>query len=227
MSDVAKPHLISFKICPFVQRSVIALKLKSVDYTLTHITPTDTPDWFKAISPLGKVPVLVVNDIPIFESAVILEYLDEVYAPRLHPADPLTKAQHRSWVEFNSELLSRQHRMLTAHDSAAFAEARTALTEGLERLESVLPAATPFFSGTRLHLVDCVYAPLFLRLDLLKREWGLDITLKPRLQTWSDALLAMEAIQTSVVPDFPAVFRNFLQAQGGHIPTIQDAQTPT
>ena len=60
------------------------------------------PDWFLKISPLGKTPVLVVGDKAIFESAVILEYLEETQPKPLHPADPLDRAEHRAWIEFGS-----------------------------------------------------------------------------------------------------------------------------
>jgi glutathione S-transferase len=223
MQQPGKLELVSFKICPFVQRSVIALNQKGVEYTLTHINPQDTPDWFKAISPLGKVPVLLVDGTPVFESAVILEYLDEVYPPSLHPADPLQKAQHRAWVEFCSELIMRQHRMLTAKDEAAFSEARDSLKQGLQRLDSALVAEPPFFAGKQFHLVDTVYAPLFMRLALLKQHFGLDLEMSERMQVWRDALLAMDAVKTSVVEDFEAVFLNFLNMQDGYVLTLAAA----
>ncbi|WP_028489277.1 glutathione S-transferase family protein [Thiothrix lacustris] len=217
MSKSHQLELVSFKICPFVQRSIIALNQKGIDYTLTHINPQETPDWFKAISPLGKVPVLVVDGTPVFESAVILEYLDEVYPPALHPADPLEKARQRAWVEFCSELLGRQHRMLTAKDEAGFNEARESLQQGLQRLDTVLAEQAPYFAGEQFHLVDCVYAPLFMRLAMLKQSYALEIALSARMQAWSDALLALDAVKTSVVEEFPVVFANFLKAQDGYI----------
>ena len=217
MSKSPKLELVSFKICPFVQRSIIALNQKGIAYTLTHINPQETPDWFKAMSPLGKVPVLVVDGTPVFESAVILEYLDEVYPPALHPADPLEKARQRAWVEFCSELLGRQHRMLTAQDEAGFNEARKSLQQGLQRLDTVLAEQAPYFAGEQFHLVDCVYAPLFMRLALLKQSYALEIALSTRMQAWSDALLALDAVKTSVVEEFPMVFANFLKAQDGYI----------
>jgi Glutathione S-transferase len=217
MSQSAKLELISFKVCPFVQRSVIALNAKRVTYTLTHINPHEPPDWFKAISPLGKVPVLLVDGTPLFESAVILEYLDEVYPPALHPATPLEKAQHRAWIEFCSELLGRQFRMLTAKDETGFNEARDALQQGLQRLDTMLSPELPYFAGQAFHLVDCVYAPLFMRLILLKQEYGLELPLSKRMQAWSDALLALDAVKTSVVDDFSTVFANFLAANDGYI----------
>ena len=109
--DIIKPQLISFKICPFVQRTVIALREKHVDYDITYIDLAARPPWFKAMSPLGKVPVLRVGDTTIFESAVINEYLDEVYAPRLHPADPLQRARNRAWIEFASVLTQNQYQL--------------------------------------------------------------------------------------------------------------------
>ncbi len=217
MSESHQLELVSFKICPFVQRSIIALNQKGIAYTLTHINPQETPDWFKAMSPLGKVPVLVVDGTPVFESAVILEYLDEVYPPALHPADPLEKARQRAWIEFCSELLGRQHRMLTAQDEAGFNEARKSLQQGLQRLDTVLAEQAPYFAGEQFHLVDCVYAPLFMRLALLKQSYALEIALSTRMQAWSDALLALDAVKTSVVEEFPMVFANFLKAQDGYI----------
>lgn len=217
MSQPTKLELVSFKVCPFVQRSVIALHEKGVDFTLTHINPHEPPDWFKAISPLGKVPVLLVDGTPLFESAVILEYLDEVYPPSLHPTDPLEKARHRAWVEFCSELLTRHYRMTTVKDEAGFNEARDSLQQGLQRLDTVLAAEEPYFAGQTFYLVDCVYAPLFMRLALLKQHFGLDLQLSARMQVWSDTLLALESVKTSVVEDFEAVFMNFLTMQGGFI----------
>jgi glutathione S-transferase len=213
MSQDQKLELISFKICPFVQRSVIALNEKQVNYKLTHLEMGNMPDWFKEISPTGKVPVLKVGDTPVFESAVIIEYLDEVYAPKLHPDAPLDKALHRSWIEFCSELTMAQFRMFTAKDQQVFEENKDSLTKGLQQLEKVLAEETPFFSGETFHLVDAVYAPLFLRLKIVEAKKPLGITLSERLQTWSDALLTKDTVKNSVVSDFDSVFLGFLQKQ--------------
>src|SRR3954469_16264362 len=91
----AAPKLISHKLCPYVQRAVIALAEKAVPFERIDIDLANKPDWFLKISPLGKTPVLLVGDVAIFESAVILEYLEETQPVQLHPADPLTRAEHR------------------------------------------------------------------------------------------------------------------------------------
>lgn len=210
-------ELISFKVCPFVQRSVIALQEKNIAFKLTHITPGDEPDWFKKVSPMGKVPVLLVDDQPIFESAVIAEYLDEVYEPTLHPADPLTKALQRSWIEFCSDLLGTQYRMMTAQDKDGFERHLAKLQQGLARVGENLAEQTPFFAGADFALIDSTYAPLFMRIALMERVYKVDFVLSERLQAWRDALLAKDSVNTSVVEDFDEVFIKSLKDEGSYM----------
>ena len=98
------PKLVSFKVCPFVQRVAITLQYKGIDYDIEYIDLGSPPEWFLAISPLKKVPLLIVDNTVIFESAVINEYIDEAYQPVLHPEDLLLKAINRSWIEFSSNI---------------------------------------------------------------------------------------------------------------------------
>src|SRR5215467_16279887 len=112
--------LISHKLCPYVQRAVIALTEKSVAFERIDIDLANKPDWFLKISPLGKTPVLLVGDHAIFESAVILEYLEETQANPLHPADALRRAEHRSFIEFGSAILNDIAGFYAASDEAAF-----------------------------------------------------------------------------------------------------------
>ncbi len=70
--------LVSFKTCPWVQRAAIVLREKNIDFEFRHIEPDNRPDWFLAISPHKKVPVLRIDDtVSLFESNAIAEYLDE------------------------------------------------------------------------------------------------------------------------------------------------------
>src|ERR1700682_2342672 len=112
--------LISHKLCPYVQRAVIALAEKGVAFERIDIDLANKPDWFLAISPLGKTPVLQVGDAAIFEWAVILEYLEETQTNPLHPADPLKRAEHRGWIEFGSTVLNDIAGVYSAPDAATF-----------------------------------------------------------------------------------------------------------
>src|SRR5258708_36130599 len=117
---VARIKLISHKLCPYVQRAVIALTEKGTAFERIDIDRAHKPDWFLAISPLGKTPVLQVDDVAIFESAVILEYLEETQPSPLHPADPLRRAEHRAWIEFGSAVLNAIAGLYAAPAEAAF-----------------------------------------------------------------------------------------------------------
>ena len=88
--------LVSHHLCPYVQRAVITLAEKGVAHERVYVDLADKPQWFRAISPLGKVPLLVVGDDVLFESAVICEYLDDTVGPRLHPEE----------IEFGSAILN-------------------------------------------------------------------------------------------------------------------------
>src|SRR3954466_12537159 len=93
-------------LCPYVQRAAIVLLEKGVPFERRWVDLANKPEWFTAISPLGKTPVLLAGGEPVFESAVICDYLDETLAPRLHPGDALQRAQHRAWIEFGSSVLN-------------------------------------------------------------------------------------------------------------------------
>ncbi len=98
--------LVSHHLCPYVQRAAIVLSEKGVVFERRYVDLAAKPGWFRAISPLGKTPVLLVEDEPLFESAVICEYLDETIAPHLHPLDALERARERGWMEFGSAILN-------------------------------------------------------------------------------------------------------------------------
>ena len=100
-----KIELISFKTCPFVQRVAIVLYEKNLAFDTTYIDLNNKPQWFLEISPFGKVPVLRIKKDMLFESAIINEYLDEVYPPSLQPMDFLQRAHNRAWIEFSSGLI--------------------------------------------------------------------------------------------------------------------------
>ena len=215
-------ELISFKLCPFVQRSVITLLHKGVDFETSFVDLADPPDWFRALSPLGKVPVLRVDGTHVlFESAVINEFLDEVTPGRLLPDAPLERARSRSWIAFGAETMMLLRDLTTAGDEAALEEVVEALDRRLAFLEGAL-APGPWFLGADFSLVDTAFAPFFLRLDWFEgyRPGLLDAGRHPKLAAWRDALLALDAVQGSVVPDFDDLMEALARRRQGHFATL-------
>lgn len=212
-----KLELVSFAICPFVQRAVIALKEKQVDFDITYIDLDNPPAWFKLISPFGKVPLLKVDDEVLFESAIINEFLDEVYPPVLHPTNPLERAKHRGWIEFGSNLLFEQFKVVMAQDEEAYVQQCEVLGGLFARLVQEVGEG-PYFMGDQFTLLDAAYAPLFMRFEILKKHRDDLVDLMPtKLNDWGKALLARDSVKASVVDDFEQRFIGFGQSKGSLI----------
>jgi glutathione S-transferase len=163
---MAKYLLVSFKTCPWVQRAAIVLREKGVEFEFRHIDRDNRPDWFLAISPHKKVPVLSIDGkVSLFESNAIAEYLDETIAPRLHPEDPVQRAINRAWTDYLptfSEMVTGQ---AYAEDEAEYKKDIAQIPVAFERLERALTSqgAGPFFNGAKYSLVDAAYAPFLQR----------------------------------------------------------------
>lgn len=211
-----KLELISFKICPFVQRAVIMLLEKNIAFDISYIDIKHPPEWFLKISPFGKVPVLRVDDKVLFESAVIVEYLDETHPPSLHPTDPFRKAENRAWIEFGSSLNAEQYGMLTAPDKNAYDEKYQAVRKDLLRLEQQLGEG-PFFNGERFALIDAAFAPPLMRFALIERYFDFQLFNNcPKLRAWRKTLLSRDSVQHSVVPEFETLFTGTIRDAGGY-----------
>jgi glutathione S-transferase len=220
-----KLTLISHDLCPYVQRAVIALTEKGVAFDRVYVDLAAKPDWFLAISPLGKVPLLKVGDHHvIFESAVILEYLEETQPRPLYPADALARAQHRAMIEFGSAVLSDIWGLeIAATRDVAMAKIE-ALAQKFARLERDLGAG-PWFAGEEFGLVDAVFGPVFRYFDLFDRilEHGI-FTATPKLTAWRAALAARPSIRSAVVADYPARLERFVSRQNGYLAALLPKQ---
>ncbi len=211
--------LVSHHLCPYVQRAAISLAEKAVPFDRVYVDLADKPAWFLDLSPLGKTPVLKVDDRAIFESAVILEYLEETRPHPLHPADALRRAEHRAWIEFGSAVLSDIAGLYSAKDQAAFAAKAEALAAKFARLENHRGEG-PWFDGT-FSLVDAVFGPVFRYFDVFDRigEFGI-LAGKPKVAAWRTALAARPSIRRAVGADYESRLWKFLQARQSHLSNL-------
>ena len=217
-----KLTLISHDLCPYVQRAVIALTEKAVPFDRVYIDLADKPDWFLAISPLGKVPLLKVGDDEvIFESAVILEYLEDTQPHPLYPADPLARAHHRAMIELGSAMLSDIWGLEIAPTRDVAMAKIAALRQKLARLERDLdqrPGNGPWFAGKKFGLVDAVFGPAFRYFDLFDPILDHGVFADtPKLNAWRAALMARPSIRAAVVPDYLERLERFVAKQNGYL----------
>jgi glutathione S-transferase len=209
-------QLVSFAICPYVHRATIMLREKGVDHEITYIDLADKPDWFLAISPRGKVPVLVTDGTPLFESTAILEYLDETRPPRLLPEDPIERARQRAWVVVTDDLVMGQYRVSIAQTQAEIDSA----VEGVRRVLALFDDAVrlPLFAGESFGMVDAAGGPALHRLLFLEehtpvrffeglgkaRQWAENIVSRPSVRdgvraTFADEFIAYAAARQSAL----------------------------
>ncbi len=190
---------------------MILLRAKNVEFKVTYINLQDKPDWFLKISPHGKVPVLVVDEIPLFESNAIAEYLDEVAPPRCHPEDAIERARNRAWTDFVGDfakaLSSTYYTKSRAETDAAIEASPKAIGKLEDALASRKGNGGPYFNGPELSLVDAAYAPFLQRFALVEPKLGTNLLKDfPLVQAWSDALLANETVTGAVVDTFAEKF---------------------
>ena len=203
--------LVSHHLCPYVQRAAIVLHEKGVIFSRRYVDLAAKSDWFRAVSPLGKTPVLLVDDEAVFESAVICEYLDDTIAPQLHPQDALQRARHRAWMEFGSNVLNTIAGFYNAADEASLDARRAELRGRFEQLERVADAQGPWFAGAAFSMVDAVFGPVFRYFDVFEAlgEPSLFDGLL-RVQAWRAALAQRPSVQAAAPADYAQRLERFL-----------------
>lgn len=212
--------LVSHTLCPYVQRAAIVLVEKHAEHQRIDIDLKDKPAWFENISPLGKVPVLIVDNEPIFESAVICEFLEETIVPPLHPLDALEKARHRGWIEFASAILSRISSLYGATREAEFERELADLRVKFARLNDAISDG-PYFAGPTFHLVDAAFAPVFRYIDTFEKilpkspTAGLD-----RLNSYRNTLAARSSVQNAISEDYSSLLWAFLEMRDSYLSTL-------
>ncbi|ARM90251.1 MULTISPECIES: glutathione S-transferase family protein [Rhizobium] len=212
--------LISHPLCPFVQRAAIVLLEKGVPFDRINVDLSAKPDWFLALSPTGKVPLLKIaragaEDAILFESMVICEYLEETErSTAMYPEDPLLRARQRAWIEFASQTMTDGWQFLHSVDAATADARRAAFRDRLRKLEAELGAG-PYFAGSAFGMVDAIYAPLFRYFAIIQPAAAQPIfDGLPRVSAWRAALASRSSVKEAVVDDYAARFRDHLRQNG-------------
>lgn len=216
---MAEPQLIliSHPLCPFVQRVAIQLREKGVSFERITVDLENKPDWFLAVSPTGKVPVLRIlqddgSQHILFESVAICEYVEEMYPePLLHPSNAVLRAQHRAWIEFVSAMQSDAWQFLNASNQEVARVKSADFRKKLELFEAHMSEG-PYFSGAGFSMVDVVVAPVFRYFDMLEHKATLHLFEGlERVSCWRLELAQRPSIKNAVAADYKARFQRYLQ----------------
>ncbi|MBY5994157.1 glutathione S-transferase family protein [Ferrimonas balearica] len=202
--------VISFTICPFVQRVTALLEAKGIPYQVEYISLSDKPQWFLDLSPNGQVPLLVTEQgDTLFESDAIVEYLEEAY-PALQPAlSPVQKAQNRAWSYLGSKQYLVQCGAQSSKDADTLKTRSEKLATAFAKVEKVL-GEHRFFNSDSLSMVDIAWLPLLHRAQIIKDATGYDFLHGfPKVQAWQAAVMATGLAQKSVAEAFDQRFADY------------------
>ncbi len=154
---------------PYSHRARMVLAEKKITVDIVDVDPLNLTDDVMDLNPYGTLPTLVDRDLTLYESRIIMEYLDERFPhPPLLPVDPVSKANSRLYMfRVDQDWYGLMDTILAGGKDVA--KARKQLTESLVTTAPVF-AAKPFFMSDALSLVDCSLAPLLWRLPMLGIE---------------------------------------------------------
>ena len=195
--------MVSFKICPFVERVTALLELKGTDYDIEYIDLSNKPQWFLDISPNGQVPVLITDDEQVlFESDAITEYLDEVVGEPIFSPDPIKKAQERAGSYMAAKHYLVQCSAQRSGDAETLEERAAELSSAFAKIETQL-ADSPFVGGDIMGMVDIAWAPLLHRAAIIESYSGYDfLGAFPRVKKWQSAIVDTGIPSKAVPEDF-------------------------
>ncbi len=198
---MAEIKIYSAVVCPYAHRSRLVLQEKGIDFDLIEIDLQNKPEGFTDISPYGKVPAIAHNHHRVWESAVINEYLNEVFPnPPLLPSSPIAKAQARIWIDFaNTRFVPAFSALLRSPDIQQQEAAKQELYKHLEFIENEafgkLSEESPYWFGESISLVDFTFYPWFERWPALKHHRGFALPEEfTRLRQWKKALKQRDSV---------------------------------
>ncbi len=209
--------------CPFVERSRLLLELKGVDYQYTSIKDFNpAPDWFLKLNPLGKVPVLIHQGQAIYESAIINEYLEDIFPePAAFPKSPPEKAFSRILIDYCSKhFIGHLFGLLMNQQQAEAVPAMNACLDDWRWLNDFLMEHNPqgdFAFGSDLGMADLSYLPFFSRYAAVNyyRHFQLpDTKAFERVRRWRESCLAHPLAKALMMPEDHIIKLYYSHSQG-------------
>jgi len=180
---------------------------KEIPFELTEVDLRNKPDWFLAVSPYGKVPVIVDDGQTIYESAIINEYLDEKYKSiPMMPEEPVERAKARIWMDYcTNKYLTLSRKLLVDHGNEELqTENKKKMKESLIYIEKECfekNANGPFWLGNNISLVDLHYAPFFERFGAFKELFGVEWPEECiKISDWWSTIQKRDSYKMTVLP---------------------------
>ena len=183
----------------YSHRVRIVLAEKGVTVDLVESDAAHPPAELADLNPYNSLPTLVDRDLVLYESKVMMEYLDERFPhPPLFPVYPVARAMSRLWIyRIKQDWCPLVDKLMAKEGTPAQLEkARKELRDSLVSIAAIF-GEKPYFMSDEFTLVDCCIAPILWRLPFLGVEIRPSKQTKP-LQTYMDNLFNRESFQESL-----------------------------
>lgn len=210
--------LISFKLCPFVQQVVIALSCKHIQFEIEYVDLAAPPEWFLTLSPLKKVPILLIEKHILFDSIVINEFIEDKYPNKMHPIDLIAKAKNRAWIQFINSMTWDAFHLSAKETKQEYEIVLSELHRKLDEIESSIVGGE-YYNGDKISLLDATIAPLFQRLNYINeiKPGVFDIKRHRKIVKLNNSLMKTDTIKLSCVPDIKELYYSLLGRRKGYI----------
>ncbi len=179
----------------YSHRVRIVLAEKGINVDIVPVDYSNLPEDLIDLNPYNSVPTLVDRDLVLYDSQVIMEYLDERFPhPPLMPVDPVSRATNRLMLHRIEQDLYTHFNIAWGSNDKAATKAKKEIRDNLMMVSPIFEQK-PYFLSDEFSLVDCALAPLLWRLP------AMNITLPKQaapLLAYADRLFALESFQTSL-----------------------------
>lgn len=215
---MANLKLVTSKLSPFGHRVELSLIEKNIPYEKVNIDLSQKPDWFIKDSPLGKVPILYIDDKVLFESIAICEYLEDAYPEKpLHPQDNFQKAWNRAWMEYSNGLILSIFTMAFANEEENFKNHLDELNKKIDQIQKYL-VTQPYFNGTQISLLDICFASAFAPILFIQSSFGVEIINEESpIFNYANTLVNSENFGKIIPDDYDKIFENLLNRKQSYL----------
>ena len=190
--------LFSDPMCQYSHRVRIVLAEKGVTVDIEDIDPKSVTEEILEANPYGTLPTLVDRDLALYESNVVMEYLDERFPhPPLLPVYPVARAESRLWIyRIERDWCVLIDQIKASTDSKKADAARKEFRESLVTIAGIFEEM-PYFMSEEFTFVDCCLAPMLWRLPELGISLPNNRHVKP-LHEYMERLFERPSFQESL-----------------------------
>ncbi len=209
--------LISYNICPYVQRARYALEEASTPYEIVFIDPyEEKPEWFLDVSPNGKVPVLIVDSVPINHSDVIVEFVNDYVGGTYYPDCSLKKAAYRMLIKSVDSYHADLQNVFLAKTKDEYTASILIFNKSMHELNASL--LNSIVSLEEVSMVSFYYAPLFNLVNSVNEIIGgeLSYDYEP-LNSWVEEIIGSPAFSKAIDADYASGLKAFIKSRGSYI----------